>query len=440
MTSRRRAFTNLVWLGVVVSGGIVSSLAPLFTPAPTTWMGTYGTENQHSFADDITATNEEFVVIINNGKLMGLSGRGTVHWTHSFNSTAIQKVSSTSNGGLVAVGHTLRSGATLNEELYLYHLDAQRRVVWERTYAPPNAHYAQILFPSVIQTADGGFVVVALVNEVRTWLWLIHVNAYGSPLWNVSAREYPAYGDVIPQALLQTPERDFVIAGLLYDDEDAMLLYILPSGVPLWNHTYGGSRLDVISSLIQTSDGDFVLAGYANSFGAGDRDAWLIRTDADGIPRWNQTYGGAQDDVFSSLVQTSTGDFVLAGYTNSFGAGDRDAWLIRTDADGIPRWNQTYGGLESDYVSTVLQATDGGFILAGTTYSFGVGNSSAWVFKTDSLGQFFQIPDLTGVLMVTGWGTSLVGALALGITVADHILTSRKAKEHSPTNSRDTDS
>jgi len=138
-----------------------------------------------------------------------------------------------------------------------------------------------------------------------------------------------------------------------------------------WTRTYGGSSYDWGQSVQQTSDGGFVVAGYTSSFGAGGYDAYLIRTDANGDTLWTRTYGGSGHDYGYSVQQTADSGFVVAGYTYSFGAGSRDVYLIRTDATGDTLWTRTYGGEDEDIGRSVQQTSDGGFVVAGYTYSFG---------------------------------------------------------------------
>jgi len=100
------------------------------------------------------------------------------------------------------------------------------------------------------------------------------------------------------------------------------------------NETYGGSGPDGASSVAETSDGGYALAGFTVSFGPGSGDAWLIKTDESGNLEMNETYGGPGDDGVNSVVQTSDGGYALAGSTKSFGSGDFDAWFIKTDSEG----------------------------------------------------------------------------------------------------------
>jgi predicted secreted protein len=151
-----------------------------------------------------------------------------------------------------------------------------------------------------------------------------------------------------------------------------------------WNQTYGGAGDDRAYSVINTTDGGYALAGYTNSFGAGGYDFWLVKTDSAGNMQWNQTYGGAGDDCARSIVQTSDGGYALAGYTYSFGAGGYDFWLVKTDSAGNMQWNQTYGGTGDDYAYSVVQTSDGGYALAGYTNSFGAGGYDFYLVKARS--------------------------------------------------------
>lgn len=156
---------------------------------------------------------------------------------------------------------------------------------------------------------------------------------------------------------------------------------------------------DVPSSLVAIKGANVTfLAGYTSSFGAGGYDVWLIKTSQqinvfpglgsyfmDSI-QWRKTYGGTQDDMAKSIIQTSDGDFVLAGQTKSYGAGGFDMYLLKVDSDGNLLWNATYGGSQDDGANCVVQTADGGFILAGYTLS-GVSSQSTWLVKTDAQGQ-----------------------------------------------------
>jgi hypothetical protein len=150
--------------------------------------------------------------------------------------------------------------------------------------------------------------------------------------------------------------------------------------------TFGGSRSDEGYSVQQTSDSGYIIAGVTRSYGAGGSDVWLVKTDASGNKVWDKTFGGTSDDLGNSVEQTSDGGCVITGWTWSYGAGDHDVWLVKTDADGNKVWDKTFGGMGSDEGYSVRQTSDDGYIIAGWTTSYGASYYDVWLIKTDASG------------------------------------------------------
>jgi hypothetical protein len=157
-------------------------------------------------------------------------------------------------------------------------------------------------------------------------------------------------------------------------------------GDTAWTRTYGGADPDLAISVQQTTDGGYVIAGWTASYGAGESDVWLIKTNANGDTVWTKTFGGTDYDEGCSVQQTTDGGYIIVGTTQSFGGGGSDVWLIKTDANGDTVWTRTYGGVDSDGGSSVHQTSDGGYIVAGTTWSYGSGSGDIWLVKADASG------------------------------------------------------
>jgi hypothetical protein len=157
---------------------------------------------------------------------------------------------------------------------------------------------------------------------------------------------------------------------------------------PGWNRTYGATGSDVAgagASIVQTFDEGYAIAGNTNSSGAGLEDFWLVKTDSAGKMQWNRTYGGASGDFAESVVQTFDGGYALAGYTTSNVYPLDEVRLVKVDSAGNMLWSQTYGRYDRDHARSVVQATDGGFAIAGRTWNGGRWYDF-WLIKTNSSG------------------------------------------------------
>jgi len=156
----------------------------------------------------------------------------------------------------------------------------------------------------------------------------------------------------------------------------------------LWTKTFGGINNDYGNSVQQTNDGGYIIGGSTESFGNGQSDIWLIKTDDNGDTLWSNTFGGSDHEVGGLVQQSQDGGYIIASTIkdSAISSSDGDIWLIKTDDNGDTLWSNTFGGVNGDYCNSVQQTNDGGYIIGGTTRSFGNGQSDIWLIKMDSNG------------------------------------------------------
>ncbi len=192
------------------------------------------------------------------------------------------------------------------------------------------------------------------------------------------------------KCVVQTYDSGYVVvgstSGLGSGQSDVYLTKISKNGKVLWQHGLGGVGVEKGNSLIQTKDSGFAITGYSNSSGNGGYDVYLAKTDSSGNLLWSNTYGGFDWDFGNSIIETNTGNYVIAGTTYSYGNGNGDVYLLKTDADGILLWDSAYGGSLEDVGNSVCQAADGTYMVTGTTKSFGLGGTDVYLIKSDLNG------------------------------------------------------
>jgi len=291
----------------------------------------------------------------------------------------------TSDGGYAIAGSTYSFGAG-ETDVYVVKLDASGNLQWTKTIGGKDFEDGY----SLIQTADGGYAIAGHTKSFGAGgadVYVVKLDANGNLQWT---KTIGGPASEIGNSLIQTSDGGYAIAGSTISfgagQLDVYVIKLDANGNLQWNKTIGGTGDDRGYSLIQTSDSGYAIAGITESFGAGKKDVYVVKLDANANLQWTKTIGGPASEEGNSLIQTSDGGYAIAGITESFGAGKKDVYVVKLDANGNLQWTKTIGGETFDSGSSIIQTSDGGYAIAGITYSFGAGEADVYVVKLDKNG------------------------------------------------------
>jgi len=319
--------------------------------------------------------------------LIKTDANGNTVWTKTFGGSGEEmgySAQQTTDGGYIIVGYTSSFGAG-GDDVYLIKTDENGNQVWTKTFGGTGNDCGY----SVQQTSDGGFIIAGRTNILHTassYIYLIKTDANGDTSWTKTFSGTYDNG----YSVEQISDGGYIILGTTslfgYSESDVYLIKTDSNGNTIWAKTFGGTYSDDCYSVQQTSDNGFIIAGQTYSYGAGRSDVYLIKTDENGNQIWTKTFGGTNYDCGYSVQQTSDGGYIIAGYTYSYGTGDADVYLIKTDANGNRIWYNTFGRSYWEEAYSVQQTSDGGYIIAGYTHSYGAGGGDVYLIKTDASG------------------------------------------------------
>ena len=378
---------------IIITGLFLACEVSAQVSGDTLWTRTYGGQ-ENDLASCVKQTNDNGYIIAGSTASFGAGGSdaylvktnssGDTLWTKTYGFELWEEskcVQQTSDGGYVIAGKTNSFSET--SDPYVVKTDYEGNCIWEKIYGG-EAHQEEIY--SIVQTNDNGFAICGRIVDYGTPedFYILRIDADGDTLWT---KRYGNFDDAdVAHSIKQTDDGGFIIAGYTLSYQ-AMLCSVWliktdSNGDIVWEQTYSepGYDMTVASCIHHTSEGGFIMSGYVMSFSVGTMDAYAIKIDSTGNTIWSKTYGGMGDDFAFSIDQTFDDGFIMCGQTNSFGTGDADVYLIRTNSLGDTLWTRTYGGSQNDEGHSVQQTVDGNFIVTGTKHSE-QGSYDMWLLK-----------------------------------------------------------
>lgn len=347
--------------------------------------------------------------------LMKINRSGNVLWSQTYGGSGMDQFADaqqTADGGYITAGMSKSYGSSRGK-MYLVKTDNEGNQDWYKTYGHGDWTHAH----GVQQTSDGGYILVGNSTQTDPWLdiRLTKVDSNGNEQWTkFFGRSYDDTGFDVKQ----TSDGGYIIVGrtgVWSSNSQIWVIKTDSNGNTVWDSTLGGpgNQIDGWDDgyyVEELADGSFVIGGTAHFSGHTDLDAALIKLDSNGDELWAKSYGGSGHDRCNEFVQLSDGGFALVGGTQSFGAGGNDAYLIRTDTNGNSLWTKTFGGSEEDVGQSIQALSDTEFLITGYTNSFGAGGVDIWLIGEGLAPE--PIPEPT-TLCLMGFG--LFGLLCIVI-------------------------
>ena len=371
-------------------------------------------------------------------------------------------IQQTNDGGYIIAGYSFSingdiTGHLGNSDYWVVKLNSTGVIQWQKSLGGSNYEEAH----SIQQTSDGGYIVAGFsfsydyeVTGHHSFsgsddYWIVKLDAIGNIQWEKS---FGGTSNDEAYAVQQTSDGGYIVAGFAYSSDgdvighhgpngglpDYWILKLNTIGDIQWQQSLGGSGDDEAYAVQQTSDGGYIVAGYSYSLDGnvtgnhGDDDYWIVKLSAGGSLQWQKSLGGVQKDHANSIQQTSDGGYIVAGWSHSIG-GDitghhgpinvADYWVVKLGIGGTILWQKSLGGTDIDEAYSIKQTPDGGYVIAGLSYSNdndvtgNHGNADYWIVKLSSGGVIQWQKSLGGtgrdgansVIRITGGGYVIAG-------------------------------
>lgn len=374
---------TLLFLLIVVSTSAANN--------PMTWQKTFGGNNV-DYGRCVISTEKGFLVVGATSSygsggfdvyVLRLDFYGNKIWHKTFGGKAddIALCGIKAKGGYLIVGWTKSFGAG-KSDFYVLRIDEEGNKLWEKTYGGPEDDYAY----RALATNDG-FIVVGNTRSIEglsSQAYVIKIDEEGKVIWEKN------YGTQSDEALfgIESTSNGYLAVGQSNKSGnfDAYFLWMDRNGEKIKEEYLGGPYEDFIYCVKRTTDGGHIAVG-ASEYPQYNRNFYIVKLDNNGAVVWEKVYREPKPDVARCVVETVDGGYLVFGSTYSYGAGYDDLYLLKIDSRGEKMWMKTHGGKGFDLGYCIDKTADGGFVMVGDTTSTGSGGFDIYILKTNELGE-----------------------------------------------------
>ncbi len=381
------------------------------------WANVYSGDEVEEGRTIIAARDGGFILLVKKGPqvLAGsqdnlvvakLDSAGVILWQKEFEAATSPFFAygiETSDGSIVVCA----TGGN-RTDAWVMKLDGAGNILWQKNYGG----YAGVEHAhSIVETADGGYLFAGSTYSFGLGyidLWLVKLDQSGNIVWE---KTYYGSSYLGSAAAVQTVNGGgFIIAGYTASTTASYLwvLRVDSTGSVVWQKAFGNGGHESGLSLVQAGNGDFIVVGYTEPSTAGSRDALVVRLAGDGSVVWQKAYGGSGLETAYSIHNAGNDQYLVAGTTTSYGAGDQDAWVLKLNGQGNILWQKTYGGVNRDYANSIAETLEGKYVIAGMYNSNGSNSGEALVLKLDPDGSIGSCA-IVGQSTATAANTSFIG-------------------------------
>lgn len=362
-------------------------------PPDTLWTRTYGGPDDDDgfsicFHEDggyvLTGYTESFGAGNSDVYLIKTNHHGDTIWTKTFGGYSDENgryIIRAADEGYIIVGTTGHYPTNCGMLVLKTNIDGDS--VWTRTYGPS----AWTVGYMIQQTFDNGYVICGRLGNAEGH-YLLKTDLSGDTIWT---RIYPVSYNACALAVSPTSDGGYIIAGCsgagtMETSWNVDIVRTDSEGNHVWTKVYGDRSInidDAAYAVREVEGGGYIVGGFTMTLGAGGADSWLLRIDSEGDTLWTRTYGSIYDEYCLDVLQTSDGGYIMTGFQEIPDRG-KDVYIVRTDQRGDTLWTKTVGGFNDDLGDQILITKNNQYVIVGYTESFGAGGRDVYLIKLAS--------------------------------------------------------